>query len=466
MFNYTTTSRTILADLYTPVGVYMRLRDLYPQSVLMESSDYHDSNNSRSFIGINPIANVAIGHGVASISFPDGTSETHEINANYGSADAIHALTDRIEVRGEHAEICGLFGYTSFNAVRYFENIEVKDETQERNDAPDMLYILYKDVIVFDHFNNTLTMVSLDGEAELDNVYRAMNKANVQAYDFHPVGDVCSTLTDEEHKANIRRGIQHCLRGDVFQIVLSRRFVQRYEGDDFKLYRTLRSINPSPYLFYFDFGGFRIFGSSPETHCRIERVGEDSYRAYIDPIAGTTKRTGNAETDRQGAEYLRNDPKENSEHVMLVDLARNDLSRNCHGVKVDFYKDLQYYSHVIHLVSRVSGELDEGADPIKAFFDTFPAGTLSGAPKVRAMQLISQYEPHNRGAYGGCIGIIGLDGTLNQAITIRTFVSRYGELWFQAGGGIVAKSDVEYELQEVNNKLGALRKAIEKAEKL
>ena len=466
MFNYTTTSRTILADLYTPVGVYMRLRDLYPQSVLMESSDYHDSNNSRSFIGINPIANVAIGHGVASISFPDGTSETHEINANYGSADAIHALTDRIEVRGEHAEICGLFGYTSFNAVRYFENIEVKDETQERNDAPDMLYILYKDVIVFDHFNNTLTMVSLDGEAELDNVYRAMNKANVQAYDFHPVGDVCSTLTDEEHKANIRRGIQHCLRGDVFQIVLSRRFVQRYEGDDFKLYRTLRSINPSPYLFYFDFGGFRIFGSSPETHCRIERVGEDSYRAYIDPIAGTTKRTGNAETDRQGAEYLRNDPKENSEHVMLVDLARNDLSRNCHGVKVDFYKDLQYYSHVIHLVSRVSGELDEGADPIKAFFDTFPAGTLSGAPKVRAMQLISQYEPHNRGAYGGCIGIIGLDGTLNQAITIRTFVSRNGELWFQAGGGIVAKSDVEYELQEVNNKLGALRKAIEKAEKL
>ena len=465
-FTYTTTSRTILADLYTPVGVYMRLRDLYPQSALMESSDYHDSNNSRSFIGINPIANVAIGHGVASIGFPDGTSETHEINASYGSADAIHALTDRIEVTGKHANVCGLFGYTSFNAVRYFENIDVKDETQERNDAPDMLYILYKDVIVFDHFNNTLTMISLDGGTELDNVFRAMNKANVQAYDFHPVGDVRSTLTDEKHKANIRRGIQHCLRGDVFQIVLSRRFIQRYEGDDFKLYRALRSINPSPYLFYFDFGGFRIFGSSPETHCRIERRENGSFRAYIDPIAGTTKRTGNTEADRQGAEYLRNDPKENAEHVMLVDLARNDLSRNCHGVKVDFYKDLQYYSHVIHLVSRVSGELDEGADPIKAFIDTFPAGTLSGAPKVRAMQLISEYEPHNRGAYGGCIGFIGLDGTLNQAITIRTFVSRNGELWFQAGGGIVAKSDVEYELQEVNNKLGALRKAIEKAEAL
>ena len=467
-FNYTTTSKTILADLYTPVGVYMRLRDIYPQSALMESSDYHDSNNSRSFIGIGPLASVAIGHGKATIAFPDDTTESHEVNKTYQSDKAIHALIDSIKVEGDHSDVCGLYGYTSFNAVRYFEDIAVKDETQAKNDAPDMLYILYRIVIVFDHFNNQLTVVSLtpsdhpqNGEADLDNIMRAMNKANVKAYDFHPVGDVKSTLTDEEHKANIRKGIQHCLRGDVFQIVLSRRFIQQYEGDDFKLYRALRSINPSPYLFYFDFGGFRIFGSSPETHCRIE-----GDKAYIDPIAGTTKRTGDAEADRQGAEYLRKDPKENAEHVMLVDLARNDLSRNCHDVKVDFYKDLQYYSHVIHLVSRVSGQLDEGADPIKAFIDTFPAGTLSGAPKVRAMQLISEYEPHNRGAYGGCIGYIGLDGSLNQAITIRTFVSRNGELWFQAGGGIVAKSNEEYELQEVNNKLGALRRAILMAEKM
>ena len=444
-FNYTTTSKTILADLYTPVGVYMRLRDLYPQSALMESSDYHDSNNSRSFIGINPMASVAIGHGMATITYPDGSTFQHEVNKAYRSDKAIHQLIDHIQVSGDDAKICGLFGYTSFNAVRYFEDIPVKDETQAKNDAPDLLYILYKVVIVFDHFNNTLKIVSLEesgkqkeegDNAAIDKIMLAMNKANVKAYDFHPVGDVRSTLTDEEHKANIRRGIKHCLRGDVFQIVLSRRFIQRYEGDDFKLYRALRSINPSPYLFYFDFGGFRIFGSSPETHCRIEATvpnGSPSgkqYRAYIDPIAGTTKRTGNAEADRQGAEFLRNDPKENAEHVMLVDLARNDLSRNCHGVKVDYYKDIQYYSHVIHLVSRVSGTLDEGADPIKAFIDTFPAGTLSGAPKVRAMQLISEYEPHNRGAYGGCIGIIGLDGSLNQAITIRTFVSRNGELRF------------------------------------
>ena len=460
-FKYKTTSRTILADLYTPVGVYMRLRDIYPQSALMESSDYHDKDNSRSFIGINPMASVAIGHGKATVTYPDGSTLEHEVNRDYRSDKAIHALIDRIEVEGEHAEMCGLYGYTSFNAVRYFEDIAVKDETQEKNDAPDLLYILYKDIVVFDHFNNQLTIVTLGDAQELDTIFRAMNKSNVQAYDFHPVGETTSPLTDEEHKANIRLGIKHCLRGDVFQIVLSRRFVQKYEGDDFKLYRALRSINPSPYLFYFDFGGFRIFGSSPETHCRIE-----GHKAYIDPIAGTTKRTGDAEADRQGAEYLRQDPKENAEHVMLVDLARNDLSRNCHGVKVDFYKDLQYYSHVIHLVSRVSGELDEGADPIKAFIDTFPAGTLSGAPKVRAMQLISEYEPHNRGAYGGCIGYIGLNGSLNQAITIRTFVSRNGELWFQAGGGIVAKSNEEYELQEVNNKLGALRRAILMAEKM
>ena len=466
-FEYITTSKTILADLYTPVGVYMRLRDLYPQSALMESSDYHDKSNARSFIGLHPIASVAIGHGKATITYPDGSVLEEMIRPDFQSDKAINALLKHIEVTGRDSEYCGLFGYTSFNAVRYFENIPVKDETQEKNDAPDVLYVLYKEVIVFDHHNNTLKVVSLSEHSEnsenseISEILKAMNKANVKAYDFHPVGEVSSTLTDNEHRENIRKGIQHCLRGDVFQIVLSRRFIQKYEGDDFKLYRALRSINPSPYLFYFDFGGFRIFGSSPETHCRIQ-----GRKAYIDPIAGTTKRTGDIEADKQGAEYLRNDPKENAEHVMLVDLARNDLSRNCHGVKVDFYKDLQYYSHVIHLVSRVSGELDEGADPIKAFIDTFPAGTLSGAPKVRAMQLISEYEPHNRGAYGGCIGMIGLDGSLNQAITIRTFVSRNGELWFQAGGGIVAKSDVEYELQEVNNKLGALRRAIMQAETL
>lgn len=474
MFSYKTTAKTILADLFTPVSTYMRLRDIYPQSALMESSDYHEKSNSRSFIGINPIASVSISHGEAICSYPDGTTTRKAVNHDYRSDNAINEFLDRFAITGEHSEFCGLYGYTSFNAVRYFEDIAVKDTTMAKNDAPDMLYIFFRDVIVFDHFNNQMILITLtddaendaDGKARLEDIMVKMNKANVQPYGFHPIGDTTSSLTDEEHKANIRKCIKHCLRGDVFQIVPSRRFMQHYEGDDFKLYRALRCINPSPYLCYFDFGGFRIFGSSPETHCRIEINAEGEYTAYIDPIAGTTKRTGNAEQDRRNAEYLRNDPKENEEHVMLVDLARNDLSRNCHNVHVDFYKDMQYYSHVIHLVSRVSGTLDKGANPIKAFIDTFPAGTLSGAPKVRAMQLISEYEPHNRGAYGGCIGFIGFNKTLNQAITIRTFVSRNGELWFQAGGGVVAKSDEEYELQEVNNKLGALRKAIIMAENM
>ena len=337
----------------------------------------------------------------------------------------------------------------------------------DRNDAPDIYYILFRDTIVFDHFNNVMTLVTMVpegqeqlGESQLDELAQQINKANVAAYPFHPVGEVTSTLTDEQHKANIRQCIRHCMRGDVFQIVISRRFMQRYEGDDFKLYRTLRSINPSPYLFYFDFGGFRIFGSSPETHCAIKKR-----KAFIDPIAGTTPRTGDQEQDRKNAEYLRNDPKENAEHVMLVDLARNDLSRNCDGVGVDFYKDMQFYSHVIHLVSRVSGTLQPQANPIATFVDTFPAGTLSGAPKVRAMQIISELEPHNRGAYGGCIGSIGFDGSLSQAIVIRTFIARNGELWFQAGSGIVAKSNDQYELEECNHKLGALVKAIHQAEK-
>lgn len=469
-FNYTTQTRKILADLYTPVGVYMRLRDIYPQSALMESSDYHGTENSRSFIGVHPIASIAVGHGVVTATYPDGRVEEKELPAfgegkgeecKLAISKAFNDFIQAFHVEGEGSECCGLYGFTTFNAVRYFENIPVLDTTMEQNDAPDIYYIMYKNIIVFDHFNNTMQLITLGEEAELDALMKAINKANVKPYDFHPVGETTSTLTDEEHKANIRRCIQHCLRGDVFQIVVSRRFVQKYEGDDFKLYRALRSINPSPYLFYFDFGGFRIFGSSPETHNRI--VGD---KAFIDPIAGTTKRTGNMEQDRKAAEFLRNDPKENAEHVMLVDLARNDLSRNCHGVKVDFYKDMQFYSHVIHLVSRVSGTLDEQADHIKAFIDTFPAGTLSGAPKVRAMQIISELEPHNRGAYGGCIGFIGLNGDLNQAIVIRTFISRNGELWFQAGSGVVAKSNDQYELEECNNKLGALTKAIHIAEEL
>lgn len=464
MYKYTTACSRMMGDLCTPVSTYMQVRDRYPQSFLMESSDYKGEENSRSFIGFSPLATVSVGHGKATYKWPDGSVETEEITPENDVATVLNRFRTAFTVSGEGSEHFGLYGYTTFNAVKYFEPVDVKDSVAARNDAPDILYTMFKYLIVFEHYNDSVCVLELlnDGEqSKMDSLQQLLNGRQIRQYAFVPVGDVISTLTDDEHRENIRRCIGHCMRGDVFQIVISRRFIQKYEGDDFNLYRALRSINPSPYLFYFDFGGFRIFGSSPETHYYAKK----GY-AFIDPIAGTTKRTGDEAADTANAEALRLDPKENAEHTMLVDLARNDLSRNSHNVQVERYKELHYYSHVIHLVSRVSGTLNADADPIRAFIDTFPAGTLSGAPKVRAMQLISAYEPHNRGAYGGCIGFIALNGDMQQAIVIRTFISRNGELWFQAGGGIVSKSNVEAELQEVNNKLGALRRAIDMAKNI
>ncbi|MDR2389360.1 MAG: anthranilate synthase component I family protein [Tannerellaceae bacterium] len=458
-----TRNKKTLGDLHTPVSIYLKVRDIYPESAMLESADYHGNENSLSYIALCPLARIEINGGKSRAVFPDGTVEHSSLRTEDCPA-AVENFLARFSVEGEGKEGCGLFGYTAFDCVRYLENIPVTEAHHEENDAPDMLYILYRYVLVFDHFKNELTLTELLAEDEashLQEIETLIDNRNYASYNFRRMGRETSTVTDEEYKAMVRRGIKHCLRGDVFQIVLSRRFEQAFRGDDFKVYRALRSINPSAYLFYFDFGGFRIFGSSPETHCKIVDA-----HASIDPIAGTAFRSGYADLDKQRTEALLADPKENAEHVMLVDLARNDLSRNAHNVKVDFYKEVQYYSHVIHLVSRVSGDLNPGSSPVKTYLDTFPAGTLSGAPKIRAMQLITEIEKHNRGAYGGCIGFIGFDGNLNQAITIRSFVSRGNVLYYQAGAGIVAQSNDERELQEVNCKLGALKNAVNMAEKI
>jgi anthranilate synthase component I len=463
-YKYTACSKQVLGDLHTPVSIYLKVRDVYPESVLLESSDFHASENSLSFIALRPMARVGINSGICTSLFPDGVTTERMLDHSFGVADALNDFMDRYEVTGEHAGVCGVFGYTAFDVVRYLEKIAVIETHQPENDAPDLLYILYKYILVFNHYKDELTLIELTGEGEVPDLAGLENliaNRNYASYDFTVNGQERSPITDEKYREMVRQGIAHCLRGDVFQVVLSRRFEQPFLGDDFKVYRALRSVNPSPYLFYFDFGGFRIFGSSPETHCKIT-----NRKATIDPIAGTMRRTGDVVQDKALSEALLKDPKENAEHVMLVDLARNDLSRNCHDVGIDFYKEVHYYSHVIHLVSRVSGTIHPESNPIKTFIDTFPAGTLSGAPKVRAMQLISETEPHDRGAYGGCIGFIGFNGNLNQAITIRTFVSRGNTLFYQAGAGIVAKSNDESELQEVNNKLGALKRAIHIAENL
>lgn len=465
-YTFNTISKTLLADLQTPVSIYLKVRDVYPESALLESSDFHGGENSFSFIGIEPVANFQVNGGTVACKYPDGRKTASVISDDNTLSACFNAyLSSFRQGKNENKTgINGFFGYTSYNAVRFFEPVDTEKHPTDATCIPEMLYIFYRYIIVVNHFKNELTIVEnlFDGEeSRMRDVEALLENRNFASYDFLLRGEERSPVTGEEYKQMVREGVKHCMRGDVFQIVLSRCFMQDFAGDDFKVYRALRSINPSPYLFYFDFGSFRIFGSSPETHCRIA-----DGRAYIDPIAGTFRRTGDDAKDRELTELLLKDPKENAEHVMLVDLARNDLSRNASDVKLEFYKEPQFYSHVIHLVSRVSGELEPGVNPIKVFADTFPAGTLSGAPKVKAMQLISDIEKHDRGAYGGCIGYIGLNGDLNQAITIRTFVSRGNTLYYQAGAGIVSKSVPENELQEVNNKLGALKKAIDLATSL
>jgi anthranilate synthase component 1 len=430
-----------------------------PQSALLESSDYHSAENSFSFIGIEPIAAFSVNSGKVVMQYPAGQIVETSLAKN-SLQNHLNGFVKSFEITGDSNGENGFFGYTAYDTVKYLENIDIDSV---RDSLPEIKYILYRFVIAINHLRNEMSItenLAAGQQSRMDELISVIDSRNFPIYDFCSLGEAVSPISDGDYKDMVVRGIQHCMRGDVFQIVLSRRFEQRFSGDDFKVYRALRSINPSPYLFYFDFGAYRIFGSSPETHVKIA-----GNIATIDPIAGTVPRTGNDEKDTELARILLEDPKENAEHVMLVDLARNDLSRNSKNVYVKSYREIQFYSHVIHMVSRVCGEISPDVNRIGLFTDTFPAGTLTGAPKVRAMQLINRIEQSPRGIYGGCIGHIGFDGNLNQAITIRTFVSYDNTLYYQAGAGIVSKSKPENELAEVNSKLGALNKAIELANK-
>jgi anthranilate synthase component 1 len=464
--NIKTLTKTVLADVQTPVSIYLKVRDVFPESALLESSDFHGNENSVSFIGLNPMARFEVKNGRIKTNYPDGQSIEKTLEDGESVPQLLYHFIHRFKTKESDnpTGFNGFFGYTSYDAVKYFEDIDPQKNQTDNCAIPDMIYIFYRYILIVNHFKNEMTIVEnrMEGEeSRIDEVLALLNNRNYASYNFRACGKEEAMISDETYKEMVKKGIYHCKRGDVFQIVLSRRFSQAFSGDDFKVYRALRSINPSPYLFYFDFGSFRIFGSSPETHCGISKG-----KAFIDPIAGTFRRTGDDEKDKQLARDLLEDPKENAEHVMLVDLARNDLSKNTENVHLEFYKEIQFYSHVIHLVSRVSGDILPNSNTIKIYADTFPAGTLSGAPKMRAMELIRDIEPHSRGAYGGCIGYIGLNGDLNQAITIRSFVSKNNVLYYQAGAGIVSRSNEESELQEVNNKLGALKKAIDAAEKI
>ena len=462
-YKITVNSRTIPADLETPVGIYLKIRDLYPQSALLESSDYHTTQNSVSLIGMEPMASFKVADDWIECSYPSGASVVKCICGGVDPVDEFSAYIGSFEISNSVAGVMnGFLGYTAYDAVRYFENVKVTGKDACFAGIPDMMYILYRYIIVVNHYKNQMTIVEntpAGDPSRIDEVIDIIRNHNVPQYRFRAADDIESPVTDVQYRDMVAEGVKHCMRGDVFQIVLSRRFSQGFSGDEFNVYRALRCVNPSPYLFYFDFGSFRVFGSSPETHLRVQ-----GGSAYIDPIAGTFKRTGDDVRDRELAQALLADAKENAEHVMLVDLARNDLARSGGNVRIEFLKQIQFYSHVIHMVSRVSAKLPDDADVFRLFADTFPAGTLSGAPKVRAMQLIDKIEPHNRMIYGGCIGYIGFNRELNQAITIRSFLSYNNRLYSQAGAGIVAHSSPENELQETNNKLGALVKAVKYAE--
>lgn len=454
--------KQILADTITPVSIYLKIRDKFPNSLLLESSDYHGNENSFSYICCNPIASIKVENEIILATFPDGTSTKKAIENQKDVIENIQEFAGEFASENQDFKFInnGLFGYISYDAVRYFEKVTIQKRTSDLQ-IPDIFYAVYQNIIAINHFKNEAYIFchSTDNQNNIAKIEQLIQSKNFASYSFAKEGNSVSNLSDADFKTNVALAKKHCFRGDVFQLVLSRRFTQDFKGDEFNVYRALRSINPSPYLFFFDYGNFKIMGSSPEAQLVIK-----NRKAEIHPIAGTFKRTGNDENDALLAKQLSDDPKENSEHVMLVDLARNDLSRNGNSVAVENYREVQFFSHVIHLVSKVSGQMHEKATTMQVIADTFPAGTLSGAPKHKAIQLIETIENTNRNFYGGAIGFMDFDGNFNHAIMIRTFLSKNHQLHYQAGAGIIASSNEECEMQEVYNKLGALNKALDLAE--
>lgn len=452
--------KQILADTITPVSIYLKLRDKFPNSILLESSDYHTADNSFSYICCNPIATIKIENGKLSKTYPDNTGDEIKIDSTCNIANSIQEFAAQFQPEKLDFKFInnGLFGYMGYDAVQYFEKIDI---SKKENDLaiPELFYAVYQNIIAINHFKNEAYIFchSINNTNNIQEIEQLLQTKTFASYSFTKENKPISNLTDDEFKTHVSLAKKHCHRGDVFQLVLSRRFTQSFKGDEFNVYRALRSINPSPYLFFFDYGNFKIFGSSPEAQLIIK-----NNHAEIHPIAGTFKRTGNDEQDAELAKKIAEDVKENSEHVMLVDLARNDLSRNCTDVKVEKYKEVQFFSHVIHLVSKVTGKLVGSS--MKLVANTFPAGTLTGAPKHKAMQLIESIENRNRTFYGGAIGFMDFEGNFNHAIMIRTFLSKNHQLHYQAGAGIVESSKEENEMQEVYNKLGALNKALDLAE--
>jgi len=468
--------RTLLADLETPVSVYLKLAQTSTASFLLESVEGGEQVGRYSFLGVNPKGLLTVQHNRVTVT-RGGMTTTRDLNEGEDPLTVIEAEFGRVQpvqIEGLPRFIGGAVGYLSYDLVRYFERLPAT--AQDDLNVPDAAFMLVDTLVIFDHAKHQLTVLANahntgdpvaaynDAVNRIETVIDALAQP-LPYLDAPPDpvdGTLHSNMTRDTFEANVRAAKEYIAAGDAFQIVLSQRFSRRTSAPPFAIYRALRALNPSPYMFFLRFDhDFSLIGASPEMMVRLE-----DGTATVRPIAGTRPRGSNDAEDQALADELLADEKERAEHVMLVDLGRNDLGRVCAygSVRVPEMMFIERYSHVMHIVSQVQGTLRPGMNAYSLLRATFPAGTLSGAPKVRAMEIIEELEGPRRGPYGGAVGYFSFDGSMDTCITIRTMLMRGDTVYFQSGAGIVADSDPAREYEETVNKARAVATAITRAE--
>ena len=472
--------RMLPADLETPVSVYLKLAQSGQYSFLLESVEGGEQVGRYSFLGVNPKGSVIVQDGQVRRTL-HGETTTRPLAADEDPLDAVKAEFERVKpvrLPGLPRFVGGAVGYLSYDSVRYFERLPAT--ATDDLYVPDAAFLLPDTLVIFDHARHQLLVLANahnqgDPGAAYNDAVDRIDEVIAALYQPVPVTstkpsntssegrELESNMTYEQYEASVNAAKEYIAAGDAFQIVLSQRFSGKTTASPLALYRALRMLNPSPYMFFLNFGEeLNLIGASPEVMVRLE-----DGKAMVRPIAGTRPRGTTEEEDVRLAEELLADPKERAEHVMLVDLGRNDLGRVCdYGtVRVPRMMYVDRYSHVMHIVSQVEGKLRAGMDAFDLLRATFPAGTLSGAPKVRAMEIIEELEGTRRGTYGGAVGYFSFDGSMDTCITIRSVLMRGDQVALQSGGGIVADSDPRREYEETLNKAKAVATAIQYAEK-
>ena len=464
--------KKILADLLTPISAYMRLAKKSDYAFILESVEKGEQYGRYSFIGRNPLLILQSENEKTHI-WKDGNWQEY----NSGFLEILRSTQQKYKapkLNGLPHFTGGLVGFLGYESISWVEDIPIYN--QDELQCPDALFMLFHEVIAFDHLQNQIILfsnVQIENGTDLEKAYADANlRIDEMGEDLHTDIDyqtpaqleqskLHSNFTQTKFEDAVQKAKEHIKAGDVFQLVLSQRFRRQTSVDPLTMYRALRSINPSPYMFHLKLNDFDIIGASPELLVKVE---DDEIE--IRPIAGTRERGDNAEADKDLEDDLLKDEKERAEHLMLVDLGRNDVGRAAEfdSVNVKEFMVVEYYSHVMHIVSDVRGKLREGKDIFDALYSGFPAGTLTGAPKIRAMEIIHDLEPSRRGVYSGAIGYFDFTGDMNTCIAIRTMVMKDGTVYFQSGAGIVYDSDPEKEFEETVNKAKAINAAIDLAE--